>query len=156
MDKKIIIGIVAVLVLFLGLGGFLYFKSQSSSGSEEEISEETSEIVAKQVSADEIGLVLTPSQNNQVIMMEIGNLDGIESLDYEVTYDAVENGETVQRGAIGTVELNGESTVERKIDLGTCSRNVCKYDKGVEAVSFILRINYADGSVGEVTEEVTF
>lgn len=155
MDKKIIIGIVAVLVLLLGLGGFLYFKSQSSN-TEESSEEEMSETIAKKVTSDEIGLTLTPAQNNQVIMMEITKLDGIESLDYEVTYDALENGETVQRGAIGTVELNGESTIERKIDLGTCSKNVCKYDKGVESVKFILRINYADGSVGEVTEDVTF
>lgn len=155
MDKKIIIGIVAVLVLVVAVGGFLFIKSQSGEG-EETSEEESSETVAKQVSAEEIGLSLTPTQNNQVIMMEITKLDGIESLDYEVTYDAVENGETVQRGAIGTVELTGENTVERKIDLGTCSRNVCKYDKGVEAVKFILRINYADGSVGEVTEELTF
>lgn len=155
MDKKIIFGIVAVLVLFLAVGGFLYFKSQSGGG-DETSEEESTETVAKKVTAEEIGLTLTPAQNNQVIMMEITKLDGIESLDYEVTYDAIENGETVQRGAIGTVELKGESNIERKIDLGTCSRNVCKYDKGVESVKFTLRINYKDGSVGEVNEDVSF
>jgi hypothetical protein len=155
MDKKIIIGIVAFLILLIGVGGFFYFKSQNS-GNDEASTEEVSQTVAKKVSAEEIGLTLTPTQNNQVIMMSITKLSGIESLDYEVTYDAIENGETVERGAIGTVELKGESSIDRKIDLGTCSRNVCKYDKGVKSVKFVLRINYKDGSVGEVNENVTF
>ena len=148
----IIIGVVVFLLLLLAGGGYYILNSEKSAPAQDE--EQVTEDIVKAVTAEELGLTLTPIQNNQVITMEITKLTGISTIDYEVSYDAIENGETVGRGVVGSAEVEG-STIERKIDLGTCSRNVCKYDKGVEVVKFVLRINYIDGTVGELEEELT-
>lgn len=156
-NKKLLIGVIILAVVIIGgIGAYVVLGMNSGGGKVDENGEESLvDESAKTVTADEIGLTLTPTQNNQVLMMEITKLDGIKSIDYEVSYDALENGEVVPRGAIGFIELAGESTIERKIDLGTCSRNICKYDKGVENVKVVLRINYADGTTGALEEEVT-
>lgn len=153
-NKYLLFGLIGFVVLLLAIGGF-FVLSSNNGGSEPEETEQAENENIKQLTADDLGLTLTPTQNNQVIELEITNLDGVESIDYEVSYDAEENGEVVPRGVIGSAELEpGETSITRKIDLGTCSRNVCKYDEGVEKVMFVMRVNFSDGSVGELEEEL--
>jgi len=48
---------------------------------------------------------------------------------------------------VGTINLNGETSITRKILLGTCSRNVCKYDEGITDGVLTLRLRGAEGVV---------
>lgn len=152
-NKNVLIGIAVVVILLLGAGGYFYVSSQNK---ESEVVEDRPEAVEdyKDVTAEEIGLTLTPLQNGQVITLEATKLDGINSLEYEVSYEADSDEGLVPRGVLGTIDVKG-SSVTQKIDLGTCSRNVCKYDKGVKEVKFTIKVNYANGGVGLVEETVS-
>jgi len=134
----------AVLVLIVIFGG-LFILLRGGKGEEEFVPVETKKVSAKEITPEEIGLTLTPISNNQKIRIEIAKVDGISSFEYELSYDATENGETVPRGAIGELEVVGGKKVSHDIDLGSCSSGTCKYDKGVTEVSAVVRVNYTDG-----------
>lgn len=145
---------VLVVVLILAGASFFLLRSGGNTPSGDELVEETD---IKQVTPEEIGLTLTPTQNGQVIKMVIENVEGIESIQYDLTYDAEveDNGDTVVigRGVTGEEEVDGPVDID--IDLGTCSRNVCKYDTVVSDVTLILRLNYSNGEVGGLETTVS-
>lgn len=74
-------------------------------------------------------VTLTPDQNKQLVMLKITKISAdIKKIDYELVY----NTNNVQRGVLGTLDLKaGEDFVEKKILLGSCSKNICVYDKNV-------------------------
>lgn len=156
--KNKIVLVVIVVVIILGGVGFFLMQGKGGSSTEDSIFDETQEV--KQLSPEDIGLTLTPKQNGEVIGMQIANLEGVESIEYEVSYDAeVEDGGdviTVPRGVAGApIEVGSKSEIEIDIDLGTCSRNVCKYDNVVSEVKFAIRINYSNGEIGGVEATVS-
>lgn len=150
-NKKILIGAAALVILVLAGIGLFVFNLNSSPVAEEE--SEVSENVIK-MSAEDVGLTLSSQKNNQQLVMELTKLDDIESFEYEVSYEAIEEGETVMQGTFGSgpnPDEEGESTIKRVIDLGTCSA-VCRYHKGVKEIEFTLRVNLKNGEVGLIEE----
>lgn len=74
---------------------------------------------------------------------------GYKQFDYEASYDAQSTEDPTQiisQGS-GSTEpiLVTEKPFVREILLGTCSKNVCKYDKGVKSVKVTLRLQSTDG-----------
>ena len=54
---------------------------------------------------------------------------GTTTIEYSLSYDATVEGETVPKGVIGTLDIEGTgSSVTKAITLGTCSSGTCKYD----------------------------
>lgn len=150
-NKKILIGIVVLVILILaGVGLFLFNLNSSQSPQDE--NEFVENIV--EMSAEDVGLTLSSQKNNQQLVMELTKLDEIESFEYEVSYEAIEEGETVMQGTFGSgpnPDEEGEPTIRRVIDLGTCSA-VCRYHEGVEEIEFTLRVNLKNGEVGLIEE----
>jgi hypothetical protein len=150
-NKKIILGAVALIVLILaGVG--LYLFNSSSQAPEEEVNEFEENFV--EMSAEEVGLALSSQKNNQQLVMELTKLDEVESFEYEVSYEAIEEGEVVRQGTFGSgpnPDEENQSTIERVIDLGTCSA-VCRYHTGVEEIEFTLRVNLTSGEIGLIEE----
>ncbi len=146
LKNKITWVLVVIVMILLGVAFFILKPGSNPSASDETV-DEMSEV--KQVSPDELGLVLTSKQNGQVINMKIANIKGITSIEYDLTYDSEVEGldEPTGRGVTGVFEIKGEP-IDEDIDLGTCSKKVCKYDKVVSDVTVILRINYENGEVG--------
>lgn len=144
----------AVLLLIVIFGGLVLLLR---SGSEETTTQptQTKKIAAKEVTPEEIGLTLTAVSNNQKIRIEITNVEGIKGFEYELSYDATENGETVPRGAIGELEVVPGKSVSHDVDLGTCSSGKCKYDQGVTEVSVVIRVNYENGETGVAESSVS-
>lgn len=151
--KNKIAWVVIVLVVISGLLFFLFMKPNAQT-SDTFSSDETLDV--KQVSSDELGLELSLKQNGQVVNMKILNVDGISSIEYDLTYDAEVEGldEPTGRGVTGVFEIDG-GEVDEDIDLGTCSRKVCKYDTVVSDVTVILRINYENGEVGAAEAKIS-
>lgn len=141
-------GIGLLLVVF---GGIFFVLKGKKSESSQTSSVTQKKKAAKEVSPETIGLTLTPISNNQKIRLTITKVEGITNFEYELSYDAIENGEAVPRGAIGELTVNGGKPVSHDVDLGTCSSGTCKYDKGVKEVMVVIRINYTNGETG-VTE----
>jgi hypothetical protein len=148
--NKIVVGIV-VLVLVVG-GGLLMMMGGSKAPQSTDQTDQTSDV--KQINPDDIGLSLELTSSKQAVIMRVTKLDGIKSLEYELSYDAEEEfeGETsvVPKGAGSSepIEVEGESEIEREILLGTCSARVCRYDVIKSDIKALVRVNFENGEVG--------
>jgi hypothetical protein len=155
--------LVIVLGIILGLavliGGWLFFVNKSNSVGEDDgfIDEQ----VVEKIDASEIGLTMEAKSDKKAVKFMIEKADGITSIEYQVTYEAnstaaeqSEGGEPrVQRGITGESVIEGGSSFESEwLDLGSCSKNVCRYDTGVESVTLTLKIVKDDGKVYEVEQ----
>ncbi len=157
-NKKIAIA-ATIILLFLvvgaGVGFFLLSQDPTSPKNTFNGAQEV-----KKISASDIGLEIKVRQDKKGLMMTLGKLNGVDSIEYSVSYDAEveDEGETiiVPRGVEGSpINTSGQSTITKNLDLGTCSRNVCKYDKVVSDVTVTIRVNYKDGTVGGLEEKVS-
>ncbi len=150
--------IAAVVVVLLGVGGFVIYKSQSVAPAPSIINSGKN---VKKLSASDIGLTVTVRPDKKGVILKIAKLDGIASLEYSLSYDAnvTDAGETgvVPRGVQGSQVLvkPGDSVITRNLDLGTCSQNVCKYDQVVSDITVTIRVNYKNGIVGGVEEKIS-
>lgn len=152
--NKLIVGVILVIIVILS--GFLIYNYTRSQSTQTTLFDEEKQV--KQVDPSEIGLELSLRSDKKAVIIRATKLSGIASLEYELTYDAevTEGGDThaVPRGAIGKLTIrNGEANAE--VDLGTCSANVCKYDKVVSDIKVIVRVNYESGEVGQVEDAIS-
>src|SRR5690349_20702102 len=145
-------GIVAVIVVVV-VAGVVFMQNKNSTKSP--TTEQSTEEQGIEMKPEDIGLELIPNANNTEVTMKISDTSKFDSFEYEMNYDAVVDGETVPRGAIGSGDVNpGETSIERKITIGTCSSGTCKYDKGVTKVSFVIKLNLKDGKAGIVKKDL--
>ncbi len=156
LKNKLLLGAIIIVLVVAGVGGFLFMQTRNSSN-QETVIEEISDV--KELQPEDIGLDLSILDDNKIIQLKASSLDGISSIEYDVSYDAevTEDGQdfVATRGVTGTLEVkSGESVVSKDIDLGTCSRNVCKYDKVVSDVTFNIRVNFTNGEVGGIEAKV--
>ena len=144
---KKVMGIILVVFFGLGIIGglfFLAFKNRKGSSSSLKPMP-TPQQIMEELPAEELPLVwLTPSADKHEVTLEIKNIKNANSLEYELTYLSKE----IPRGVVGTISLKeGETSILRKILLGTCSRNVCKYDEGVTGGTLTLRLRGPEGVI---------
>lgn len=139
-NKTALIASVVILVLVLG-GGFLLVKNLTKPAPD---TTEEEEFAADLPPVDSsVVVTLEPKADKTAVVLSASNIpDGTDSLEYELSYN---NEEGLPKGALGKIELDSKSEVTRDILLGTCSRNVCTYDKGVTAVKLVLKFNHPDG-----------
>lgn len=134
----VIIGLMGVVALLTSKGGLKNKKrpgvSSVSSGNQ----------TLREIPADELPVVrLIPRADKREVTLEIENLKNVNSFEYELTYLAND----LPRGVVGTINLEGQTKITRKILLGTCSKNVCKYDEGVKGGTLTLRLRRSDGVI---------
>lgn len=86
---------------------------------------------------------LIPRADKHEVTLEIKDIQNADVVEYELTYSS--NGLT--RGVVGTINLNGETSFTRKILLGTCSRDVCKYDENITDGMVTLRLRGNGGLI---------
>ena len=132
-NKKVVIGLVAVLIIAL-FGGTYYFLFGQTKKDASPV--ETSDEMIQTLTAEELGLTMEISPDNKKVKFLIEKASDITSIEYQITYEAdstsqeqSEGGEPrVQRGITGEAEVDGGSSYESEwLDLGSCSRNVCRY-----------------------------
>lgn len=150
VHKVTVILVAALLTLIIG-GFFVFQKINSSSQVVEEID----------LPFDPEGpfALLHPRRDGNALILNLKRTASYESISYELSYTSKvletavegsgkildegqgEKGGMIDRGVMGTIdtkEKKGE--YEQEILFGTCSKNVCKYDKGVENGTLILKI----------------
>ncbi len=144
-NKNLVIVVAVLVVLALAGGGYFFFANKSKNQQEPVAEEE----VVEKLSAEAIGLGLEVSPDKKKVKFTIEKVDGIASVEYELTYEAdstaqeqSEGGEPrVQRGITGEEKVESGSKYESPwLDLGSCSKNVCRYDKGVDKVDLTLKV----------------
>lgn len=137
-----IIGVVFFSLILLGWGGFLVLRGKAKSANSL-LPTPTSEGVLVETILEDCPFVsLTPRADGREFTLEIKRIKNAETIEYELVY--LSSG--LSRGVVGSVDLKGEEEISRKLLLGTCSRNVCKYDEGVEEGRLTLRFRGDDGT----------
>lgn len=148
MKNKQIYIIVGILVALL-IGGFGVWKLVLSNPSQDAVEEEEEEIVLPPVD-DSVEVKLVARDDKRAVILTVSNIpDDTTSIEYELSYNTAAG---LPKGAIGKIRLKNESSIEREILLGTCSRNVCRYDEGVTEVELVLRFNASDGGASQFQE----
>lgn len=145
--------ILAIALVFLGSLGYLGIQKFISKAPE------NIEEVDLLFDAEGPYAILSPRRDGNAVILNLKRTASYEAISYELAYNSrvdetvvkgnkvSEDGErkiasgTIDRGVVGTIdtkEKKGE--YEQEILFGTCSKNVCKYDKGVENGTLTLHI----------------
>ncbi|MGI6278690.1 MAG: hypothetical protein ACOYJ8_02725 [Patescibacteria group bacterium] len=131
--KKIILAVIAVLVF--GIGIFLITRKPKES--QEEVGNLPTQ--TQPLTIDQMPFVrLTGKNNSHELNLYLESQQGLENnkIEYELIYYP-EDGPA--RGALGEIELvDGKG--EGSVLLGTCSRDVCRYDEGVTGGKVIISL----------------
>lgn len=150
---------IALVIVILLVGGGIFLSMQKN---QKQVSTPVSESQqVKTLKSEDIGLSLSARRDGKAVIMKVAKLAGISSIEYEVSYDAevMDEGQKnrVPRGVTNSpIQVKpSDSELTREVELGTCSRNVCKYDKVVSDVKFVIKVNYSNGTVGSVEQSVS-
>lgn len=130
--KKTALILIPILIL-LAVGWFFFLRNGTSSSPATVVPTPTVEVVPIQDLAETnpYGIDLTPRYDKKAVFLKITAFPkDLKTIEYELTYEAREG----SRGVLGTINYQGEEKIRREILLGTCSKNVCRYDEGVEEV----------------------
>ncbi len=157
--KTIVLALVLILLSGLGYLGFQKFTSQNN-GPVEEVD----------LSFDSEGpfAILSPRRDGNALVLTLKRTASYDSISYELAYtslpeevamegskvkasakpvaggdsgDGGGTGGAIDRGVQGTIDTKDKKgEYEQEILFGTCSKNVCKYDKGVENGTLVLHI----------------
>jgi hypothetical protein len=81
--------------------------------------------------------VLTPRKDGNAMNVNIKRVASYDSISYELAYTS----EGIDRGVVGTINTaDKKPEYDQEVLFGTCSKNVCKYDTGVENGTLVLHI----------------
>jgi hypothetical protein len=137
--KYLIIG--AVLILLFIIGYWLLAKNKPPKTENKEAL--PTEVLIPTID-NSVRVSLTDLGNGKEVALKIVNVPkGTESVDYELSYNTAQQG---LQGVIGTINVSGETSYEKKITLGTCSSGTCVYHQVVGKIKLSLKFN---GSYGE-------
>lgn len=126
----LLIGII-LLIITGALFGFKKFTNKNTAETAEQETDLTFE-------ADGPYALLIPRKDGNALILNLKRTASYEAISYELSYNA----EGVDRGVVGSINTDKKKgEYEQEILFGTCSRNVCKYDKGVENGTLILHIS---------------
>jgi len=146
--------VIVVLVLITIIGYFVLSKGMVGSGPKATPTptpEETNKI--EKIPESEINVIFEPRYDKKAFTITIKGLNekGFKLFEYEVSYDAQSSEDPTQTITQGSASrepiLVTDKDFEREILLGTCSKNVCKYDKGVEKVNIVIRLTDNQGKI---------
>lgn len=131
----VLFGIVILVVVFI-------FIKNKNSATPSDSEDTVTEIAFK----DRPVAMLTPTEDGRYINLKIEKitLPKVITLDYELLY-SLPDGRT--QGVPGNVELNGETSFERKLLLGSESNGKFRYDEGVEEGSLTIRLRDSKGKL---------
>ena len=142
MKKNLMIVAVVVVGILVFAGGlFLFSKGKTGTVTTAKVTP-TPEPISQELTAADLPTVrIIPRADKKELTLEIKGIKDANSVEYELSYLS----KGLSRGVVGTIELKGETSITRQILLGTCSRNVCKYDEGVTGGSLLLRLRGTSG-----------
>lgn len=156
--------ILAFAILLIGIGGFVAFQKFTAkpSGPVEEVD----------LSFDSEGpyAMLFPRRDGNALVLNLKRTGSYDGISYELAYTSLPD-ETVvagtkisddsegsssgaiDRGVQGTIDTKDKKgEYEQEILFGTCSKNVCKYDKGVENGTLTLHIKKGNQAFRMITQ----
>lgn len=100
----------------------------------------TKTTVAKSVNKTNITVSPYLRRDRKALIISFSNLQNAKSVSYELTYQTSEQ----QEGAMGSLNLKGVTKTSTELLFGTCSKNICRYHKGISNMS--LRVTYTSNN----------
>jgi hypothetical protein len=141
MKKNLTIALIVIAVLLIAVGAIFIMRGKrvtETSNNNQQNQQETVETPLE----ERPFVSLTPRADGKEFTLDITRIKNTQTIEYEMVYES----QGLSRGVIGSVDLNGEDKIERKLLLGSCSKNVCKYDEGVEQGTLTLRFRGPEGT----------
>lgn len=139
--KKYLPIILFVVGLLVVVGVYFFVIKGKSTG------ESTEDLIVAEIPVGERpSASLTPSMDGHWLKMKVEDIKvkGAASMDYELLYK-ISDGRT--QGVPGTIQLEGQSSIERNLLLGSESSGKYRYDEGVESGSLTLRFRNSSGKL---------
>lgn len=125
-----------ILVLLVLLGGLFWF-SRGKKAPEAPV-EEAPTVLSL---GERPYISLTPTREAHHFKLEIENIRQAETIEYELVYFSND----LSRGVIDAVDLEGKDVFTKEILLGSCSKDVCKYDENITSGTLTLRFRGPSG-----------
>ena len=150
MKKLPIIPLIIIFVLIL-VAGVIFAQKFSNNGPKATPTPPPEEATLEKIPENSLNIVLTPRSDLKAFTLEVKGLKakGYKEFEYEISYDAQsteEPGQIITQGSASKEPIVvTDKDFSREILLGTCSKNVCKYDKGVTSVKTVLRLTDNQG-----------
>jgi hypothetical protein len=133
-------GVLLILFIFFGYW-LLKGKKAINNSNKNEQTVPTQAIIPTVDSSVKVDLI--SSTGGKEVTLKITNiLSGTTSIDYELSYQTAQQG---LQGVIGTIPIEGNSTYEKKLTLGTCSSGTCVYHQVVGKIKLTLKFNSENG-----------
>lgn len=164
--RNLLIAVAVIIVLLLGVGGFVFVNHNLSQGQSDEQTQNFDDAI--KLSPKDIGLQMIASSNKKQVKFVINKPQGFTKVDYELSYmaNSVGGGDDegegdmpakINRGVAGDDQISsGESKYESKfLDLGSCSSGTCRYDTGVDSVHLLLKLTKSDGKLYQVEDDLS-
>lgn len=126
----------ALIVLLIGIGVFLLFRNVRSQDetSDETVFEEPTEVIPTVDPSVQVRIEGSKEATLNITGIPAGTTDIEYELSYNTSTGSIE-------GLFGTIEVDGESTVEEEITFGTCSSGVCRYHEITGEVHGVLKFS---------------
>lgn len=138
---KKILPIAIIIFLFL-MGGVFFVWRGRRQGPPATPTPKPEGVLIKTSLEERPYVTLTPRTDGKEFTLDIARIKNATEIEYELVYLS----QGLSRGVVGSTDLKGEKKISRKLLLGTCSRNVCKYDEGIEEGTLTLRFRGSDGT----------
>lgn len=141
--------LVVILIVVVAIGFWVY--KQVSSQIQYEQTPQVKTPAEVELSFDPNGpyAILTPRADGDALTLDLKRVLGYGNISYELAYNDADG---IARGVVGTIPTSdGKDEYSQEILFGTCSRNVCKYDKGVSVGTLTLHIKKNNQSYKMVT-----
>ncbi len=150
-----VLAAVAIVVIILIGGGIWLLASKKTSGTQQ-IPAYTDQAQVLTLSSDAIGLTIAFRADNKAMKFTVGNASGVNSIEYQISYNKTVSGDTVPEGLIGTVDMNpGDKTAGIGFrEFGTCSSGTCRYDNVQSPITLTLKLVKSDGKIYQVEKKV--
>jgi len=156
--------ILVIVILALVFGGFKLYQNFSTNNA-------PAEEVDLSFDAEGPYALTFPRRDGNALVLNIKRTSSYDSISYDLAYtskpdettvkgnkvaDGESSGEmggSIDRGVSGTLDTKDKKgEYEQEILFGTCSKNVCKYDKGVENGTLNLHIKKGSKAYRMITQ----
>ena len=139
--------IIIVLVLIILIAGIVLAKNLNNNGPKATPTPTPEDEQAiEKLPADALDVAFKTRYDNKAFTITLKGLkdQGYRTFEYEISYDAQspeDLSQIITQGSASKepVAVSNKDFI-REILLGTCSKNICKYDQGVKSVKITLRL----------------
>ena len=139
--KKGLLIVLIILIVIGGIGGGIYLAIKKKAKTEENKLPEVTGVLIETPLEDRPYVTLTPRTDGREFTIEISRIKNAQKIEYELVYLSND----LSRGVIGSVDVKGKEKISRNLLLGTCSKNVCRYDENVTEGTLTVRFRSSEG-----------